>query len=140
MKSDCDNLPIRRRKVTDDRFHSLGGVWGVLWALGDLWRESGLSGLLLLPSGNSSPLISPLQVAISLCHFPTQSGTTAPKGAVIFDHIFSPSLPHSPYLSRYLSCLSPGPGSIIFCRMREATLPFKFSPSSKPLLLQIPCL
>lgn len=44
MESDCDDLLIGGRQVADDRFHSLGGVWGVLWALGDLWREPGLSG------------------------------------------------------------------------------------------------
>lgn len=93
MESDRDSLLIRRRQVADDRFHSLGGVWGVFWALGDLWREPGLSGLFLLPPGTSCPLISPLQVAISLYHSPIQSVTMVPKGAVIFDPIFSLPLP-----------------------------------------------
>lgn len=132
MESDRDSLLIRRRQVADDRFHSLGGVWGVFWALGDLWREPGLSGPFLLPPGTSCPLISPLQVAISLYHSPIQSVTMVPKGAVIFDPIFSLPLPHSPHLSQFPSCLSPGPGSIISCRMREATSPFKSSPTSKP--------
>lgn len=75
MESDNDGLLIRRRQVADDRFHTLRGIQGVLWALSDLWREQGLSSLFwcgwffpLLPLYNSNPLIVPLQVAVSLCH------------------------------------------------------------------------
>lgn len=131
MESDHDDLLIGRRQVAGDRFHSLGGVWGALWALGDLWREPGLSGLFLLPPGTSCPLLSPLQVAISLCHSPTQSGTMVPKGQLSLTP-FSSYLCPTAHISPFPFCLSPGPGSTISCRMRGATSPFKSSPTSKP--------
>ena len=43
MESDCDDLLIRGRQVADDRVHILGGIRGLLWALGDLWGKPGLS-------------------------------------------------------------------------------------------------
>lgn len=118
MESDRDGLLIRGRQVADDRFYTLGHVQGVLWTLSDLWRKQGLSGLFwyghipLLPPSNSSPLLAPLQVTVSLCYPPTQSGTTGPNGAVVLDSTFLLPLIHTPHFSQSSSCLSPNPGSI----------------------------
>ena len=54
MRSDHDGLLMRGSQVADDRGHLLGGIHGVFWALSDLWRKPGLSGLF---QGGSLPLL-----------------------------------------------------------------------------------
>lgn len=134
MESDHDGLLIRGRQVVDDRFYTLGNVQGVLWTLSDLWRKKGLSGLFRcghlpsLPPSNSSPFIAPLQVAVSLCYPPTQSGTTGPKGAVTLNSICPLLLTRTPHFSQSPSCLSPSPGSI-------TRYPCQILPSSEVLAM-----
>lgn len=101
--------------TTGDGFHALDGVQGLLWALGDLRREPGLSALLWVvacPSSlpiNSSPLRLPSK-RLSLSRPSTQFGTTG--------HL--PLAPFSPHLWPTSHARPPQP-CVTSCRERRAS-------------------
>lgn len=101
MESDRSGLLMRGSQVADDRVQLLGGIHGIFWALSDLWRKPGLSGLFQRGHLTLLPLV---RVTASLCHPHTQSATT---GAVNFDPFSSVPLSHPPHL--YLPLASPSP-------------------------------
>lgn len=94
MESDWDDLLIRGRQVADDRVHILGGIRGLLWALGDLWGKPRLSAA-------SSVLTSLYCLPITLApsRFPSEwlFSSVSPTASLELQGQ-SPLSPFSPYL------------------------------------------
>lgn len=117
--------------MAGDRFHTLEGVQGLLWALGDLWKEPGLSGLLcggggslsLLPPYELQPLPAPFQVPFCLSS-PTRFGTIG--------HL--PLAPLSPCLCP-TPHVRPSPASLLAEGDRPS--PLKSNLTAEPWLLQV---